>query len=62
MFVSCSSLVSSPGLQAHINYLNGMTSRVDQKPGRDALERYAVLRREFNELRAELNRVLGGGL
>jgi photosystem II stability/assembly factor-like uncharacterized protein len=50
-----------PGLQNHITYLNGMTSGVDQKPGRDALERYAVLRREFDALKADLDRVLGTG-
>ena len=27
---------SQPGLQTHITYLAGMTSRVDQKVGRDA--------------------------
>jgi photosystem II stability/assembly factor-like uncharacterized protein len=30
-----------PGLQAHIAYLAGMTTNVDQKIGRDAIERYA---------------------
>jgi photosystem II stability/assembly factor-like uncharacterized protein len=48
-----------PGLQAHINYLAGMTANVDQKIGRDAIERYAVLKREFDALRAEVDRVLG---
>ena len=28
-----------PGLQAHINYLASMTANVDQKIGRDAIER-----------------------
>src|SRR5207244_10285298 len=32
-----------PGLQAHITYLASMTANVDQKVGRDAIERYAVL-------------------
>ncbi|PYS23779.1 MAG: hypothetical protein DMF72_08230 [Acidobacteria bacterium] len=48
-----------PGLQAHITYLAGMTANVDQKIGRDAIERYAVLRKEFDALRAEVDRVLG---
>jgi hypothetical protein len=48
-----------PGLQAHISYLAGMTRNTDQKVGRDALERYAVLRRELDALRAEVDRVLG---
>ena len=48
-----------PGLQAHISYLNGMTSRVDQKVGRDALARYMVLRTEFDVLKKQLDGVLG---
>jgi len=36
-----------------------MTANVDQKIGRDAVERYAVLKKEFDELRAEVDRVLG---
>ncbi|HEV8368178.1 MAG TPA: hypothetical protein VGQ39_09525 [Pyrinomonadaceae bacterium] len=48
-----------PGLQAHITYLAGMTANVDQKIGRDALERYAVLKKELDDLRAEVDRVLG---
>ena len=52
---------SQPGLQTHINYLAGMTSRVDQKVGRDAFERYEVLRAELDALTAEVNRLLGAG-
>jgi len=48
-----------PGLQAHITYLAGMTANVDQKIGRDAIERYAVLKKELDETRAEVDRVLG---
>lgn len=51
-----------PGLQAHITYLNGMTNGADQKIGRDAIARYEVLKREFDALAAELNRVLGAPL
>jgi photosystem II stability/assembly factor-like uncharacterized protein len=50
---------SKPGLQAHITYLASMTANVDQKIGRDAIERYQVLRKEFDELRAEVDSVLG---
>jgi photosystem II stability/assembly factor-like uncharacterized protein len=50
---------SKPGLQAHITYLASMTANVDQKIGRDAIERYAVLKKELDELRAEVDRVLG---
>jgi hypothetical protein len=49
-----------PGLQAHINYLAGMTAAVDQKIGRDAIQRYEVLRRELDAVKAEAGRVLGG--
>jgi hypothetical protein len=48
-----------PGLQAHITYLAGMTANVDQKIGRDAIERYETLRKELEAIRAEVDRVLG---
>jgi hypothetical protein len=48
-----------PGLQAHITYLAGMTARSDQKVGRDALDRYAVLKKELDAVNAELSRLLG---
>jgi len=48
-----------PGLQAHISYLAGMTTGVDQKIGRDAIARYEVLRKEFDAVTAEVERVLG---
>ncbi len=47
-----------PGLQAHISYLAGMTTAADQKIGRDALERYATLRKDLDALRAELDTIL----
>jgi photosystem II stability/assembly factor-like uncharacterized protein len=47
-----------PGLQAHITYLAGMTARGDQKIGRDALERYADLKKELDAIRAELDQAL----
>jgi hypothetical protein len=48
-----------PGLQAHIIYLAGMTANVDQKIGRDAIERYEVLKKELDTTRAQLDRLLG---
>jgi hypothetical protein len=48
-----------PGLQAHVIYLASMTANVDQKIGRDAIERYEVLKKEFEALRAEVDQVLG---
>lgn len=48
-----------PGLQAHITYLASMTANVDQKIGRDATERYAILKKALDEAIAEVDRVLG---
>ena len=48
-----------PGLQAHITYLTSMTANVDQKIGRDAIERYAVLKKEFDTVSAEVDQLLG---
>jgi photosystem II stability/assembly factor-like uncharacterized protein len=48
-----------PGLQAHTTYLAGMTTSVDQKIGRDAVERYQVLKKELDAIGAELDRALG---
>jgi hypothetical protein len=48
-----------PGLQAHIAYLASMTTNVDQKIGRDAIERYQVLKKEFDALRTEAEQILG---
>jgi photosystem II stability/assembly factor-like uncharacterized protein len=48
-----------PGLQAHITYLAGMTANVDQKIGRDAIQRYEVLKKEFDTLKAEADLLLG---
>lgn len=48
-----------PGLQAHITYLVGLTSGADQKIGRDAIERYGVLKKDLDAIRAEVDRVLG---
>src|SRR5687767_7397193 len=48
-----------PGLQAQITYLAGMTASVDQKIGRDAIERYAVLKKELDIVRAEVDSLLG---
>jgi photosystem II stability/assembly factor-like uncharacterized protein len=52
---------SKPGLADHIQYLRSMTTRGDQKIGRDAIARYQVLRRELDEATAEVNRILGTG-
>jgi hypothetical protein len=48
-----------PGIQAQISYLANMTGGNDQKIGRDALARYAVLKQELDAIKAELDRILG---
>ena len=48
-----------PGLQAHITYLAGMTANVDQKIGRDAIERYETLRKELVAIHVEVDHILG---
>ena len=50
-----------PGLATHIRYLAGMTTAGDQKIGRDATERYGVLRKELDAIEAETDKVLGKG-
>jgi photosystem II stability/assembly factor-like uncharacterized protein len=50
---------SKPELQTHITYLYGMTNETDQKIGHDAVERYAVLRKELDQRNAELKLLLG---
>jgi hypothetical protein len=48
---------NKPGLQEHVTYLAGMTSRSDQKIGRDAIERYAVLKKQLDDIKAQLDRL-----
>jgi hypothetical protein len=48
-----------PGLQTQITYLAGMTTRVDQRVGYDAVERYQTLRKELTALEARATQVLG---
>jgi len=50
---------SKPELLTHITYLYSLSSATDQKIGRDAIERYDVLRKELDQRVAELNKILG---
>jgi photosystem II stability/assembly factor-like uncharacterized protein len=50
---------STPALQAHITYLYSMTNQADQRVGRDAKERYTVLRRELDGVVSQINQLLG---
>ncbi|MHB2032290.1 MAG: VPS10 domain-containing protein [Gemmatimonadaceae bacterium] len=52
---------SKPELQTHIVYLYGMTNDADQKIGRDAVERYEVLKKELDERIRQANAILGPG-
>ena len=52
---------SSPGLEDHISYLQGMTTRVDMKIGRDVIARHEVLGAELDEITREVNAILGAG-
>ena len=47
-----------PGLQTQITYLAGMNARVDQRIGRDAIERFKVLRKELDAVEALVTRRL----
>jgi photosystem II stability/assembly factor-like uncharacterized protein len=47
-----------PGLQSQITYLAGMTANVDQKVGRDALQRYEVLKKELDFIQTHANALL----
>jgi photosystem II stability/assembly factor-like uncharacterized protein len=51
---------NKPGLQDHVSYLAGMT-RGDQKVGRDALERYAQLKKQLDDIKLALDKILGPG-
>ncbi len=50
---------AKPGIQEHVTYLARMTSGGDQKVGRDAIERYAELRKELDAIKAKLDEILG---
>jgi photosystem II stability/assembly factor-like uncharacterized protein len=50
---------STPGLQAHITYLYSMTSRGDQRTGKDAKDRYAFLRAQLNGIMVDVDKLLG---
>ncbi len=51
---------SKPGLQAHISYLYTMTTGADQRVGRDAVARYAELRKALDALTKRLPAASGG--
>jgi hypothetical protein len=50
---------SQPGLQTQITYLYGMTARGDQPVGKDATDRYQVLRAQLDTIVKELTPLVG---
>ncbi len=50
---------SKPELQTHITYLYSVTTATDQKIGRDAIDRYATLRKELDQRMAEMAKITG---
>ncbi len=49
---------NKPGLQTHIRYLGSMTANVDQKIGRDAIDRYQELKKELDALKSQADAML----
>lgn len=47
-----------PGLQAHVQYMSRLGMGTDQKVGRDAIERYGVLKAELDKLIETLNGIV----
>jgi hypothetical protein len=50
---------SKPELQTHITYLYQMTNGSDEKIGNDAVQRYQDLRKELDQRKAELEKLIG---
>jgi hypothetical protein len=50
---------SKPELQTHITYLYQMTNGADEKVGNDAINRYQELRKELDQRKAELDKLIG---
>jgi hypothetical protein len=50
---------SPPGLDTHVSYLHSQTDGFDGKISNDPKQRYAVLRKQIDELVAQLDKVIG---
>ncbi|MCC7194718.1 MAG: hypothetical protein IT356_04080 [Gemmatimonadaceae bacterium] len=50
---------SKPELQTQVTYLYSMTTQADQRLPKDAADRYTVLRKQLEEIQADLTRLLG---
>jgi hypothetical protein len=52
---------SKPELQTHITYLYQMTNSADEKIGNDAIQRYQELKKELEQRKVELEKIIGPG-
>ncbi len=52
---------SQPELQTHVTYLYQMTNSADERIGNDATQRYQELRKELDQRKAELDKIIGPG-
>ena len=50
---------SQPELQTQVQYLYSMTTRTDQKIGKDAVAQYGILRKHVDAVTSSLNSILG---
>ncbi|PZN93996.1 MAG: hypothetical protein DCF31_10765 [Alphaproteobacteria bacterium] len=50
---------SAPGLQTHVSYLYNQTAGADQKIGRDAADRFTELRKQIDDVTADIDKLLG---
>jgi hypothetical protein len=50
---------SEPKLLTHITYLYSMTNGADQRPGKDAIDRLKVLRKDLDDRKKELDKLVG---
>ena len=50
---------SKPELLTHITYLYSMTTQADQRVPKDAVDRFATLKKELAEIQAALTKLLG---
>jgi len=48
---------NKPGLQEHVTYLASETRNADAKLGHDAIDRYAFLKKQFDDLKARFDRL-----
>lgn len=57
--VTASGRYMTPMLLGQVAYLRGMTDQADQRPGKDALDRYTELKAWYNRLLRQFNEIQG---